>query len=226
MIYFDKVSKIYPDQTVGLDEVSFVVEPNEFITIVGHSGAGKTTLMKMLIAEDRPSKGSVFFESANIHKLKKSEINKLRRRIGMVFQDFRLIPNKTAYENIAFAMEAAGRTDSEILSDVPHVLELVDLGNKIWSFPHELSGGEKQRIAIARAIVTQPDIIIADEPTGNLDPINTFDIIKILQKIHKLGTTVLLTTHNKGIVDEVGGRVITMEKGRIIRDDKKGKYVL
>lgn len=226
MIYFDKVSKIYPDKTVGLDEVSFEVEPNEFITIVGHSGAGKTTLMKMLIAEDRPSRGSVFFESANIHKLKKGEINKLRRRIGMVFQDFRLIPNKTAYENIAFAMEAAGRSDSEIVSDVPHVLELVDLGNKVWSFPHELSGGEKQRIAIARAIVTQPDIIIADEPTGNLDPINTFDIIKILQKIHKLGTTVLLTTHNKGIVDEVGGRVITMEKGRIIRDDKKGKYVL
>ncbi len=226
MIYFDKVSKIYPDQTVGLDEVSFGVEPNEFITIVGHSGAGKTTLMKMLIAEDRPTRGAVLFESANIHKLRKSEMNKLRRRIGMVFQDFRLIPNKTAYENIAFAMEASGRTDSEILSDVPHVLELVDLGNKIWSFPHELSGGEKQRIAIARAIVTQPDIIIADEPTGNLDPINTFDIIKILQKIHKLGTTVLLTTHNKGIVDEVGGRVITMEKGRIIRDDKKGKYVL
>jgi cell division transport system ATP-binding protein len=226
MIYFDKVSKIYPDQTVGLDEVSFEVEPTEFITIVGHSGAGKTTLMKMLIAEDRPTKGSVFFESANIHRLRKSEMNKLRRRIGMVFQDFRLIPNKTAYENIAFAMEAAGRDDSEIVSDVPHVLELVDLGNKIWSFPHELSGGEKQRIAIARAIVTQPDIIIADEPTGNLDPINTFDVIKILQKINKLGTTVLLTTHNKGIVDEVGGRVITMEKGRIVRDDKKGKYAL
>lgn len=226
MIYFDKVSKIYPDKSVALDEVSFGVEPNEFITIVGHSGAGKTTLVKMLIAEDRPTRGAVFFESANIHRLKKSEINKLRRRIGTVFQDFRLISNKTAYENIAFAMEASGRTDSEVSSDVPHVLELVDLGRKIWSFPHELSGGEKQRVAIARAIVTQPDIIIADEPTGNLDPINTFEIIKILQKIHKLGTTVLLTTHNKGVVDEVGGRVITMEKGRIIRDDKHGKYVL
>ncbi len=226
MIYFDKVSKIYPDESVALDEVSFGVEPNEFITIVGHSGAGKTTLMKMLIAEDRPTEGAVFFESANIHKLRKGQMNKLRRRIGMVFQDFRLIPNKTAYENIAFAMEASDKTDSEIASDVPHVLELVDLGKKIWSFPHELSGGEKQRVAIARAIVTQPDIIIADEPTGNLDPINTFEIIKILQKIHKLGTTILLTTHNKGIVDEVGGRVITMEKGKIIRDDKNGKYVL
>lgn len=226
MIYFDKVSKIYPDQSVALDQVSFSIEPNEFITIVGHSGAGKTTLVKMVIAEDYPTKGTVFFESANIHKLRRGQMNKLRRRIGTVFQDFRLIGNKTAYENIAFAMEAAGRTDNEIKSDVPHVLELVDLGNKIWNFPHELSGGEKQRVAIARAIVTQPDIIIADEPTGNLDPVNAIEIVKILQKIHKLGTTVLLTTHDKDVVDKVGGRVITMEKGKIVRDDKHGKYVL
>jgi cell division transport system ATP-binding protein len=226
MIYFDKVSKIYPDKSLALDDVSFSVEPNEFVTIVGHSGAGKTTLMKMVIAEDRPTYGQVFFESANIHKLGRGQINKLRRRVGTVFQDYRLIANKTTYENIAFAMEAAGRTDAEIKSDVPHVLELVDLGNKIWNFPHELSGGEKQRVAIARAIVTQPDIIIADEPTGNLDPINTNEIIKILQKIHKLGTTVLLTTHDKEVVKEIGGRVITMEKGRITRDDKHGKYVL
>lgn len=226
MIYFDKVSKIYPDKSIALDGISFAVEPKEFITIVGHSGAGKTTLMKMLIAEDYPTQGAIFFESKNVHKLKKKEMGKLRRRIGTVFQDFRLIPNKTAYENIAFAMEASGRTDKEIKSDVPYVLELVDLGNKIWSFPHELSGGEKQRVAIARAIVNQPDIIIADEPTGNLDPINTYEIIKILQKINELGTTVLLTTHNKGAVDAVGGRVITMEKGKIIRDDKDGKYIL
>ncbi len=226
MIYFDKVSKIYPDESMALDGVSFGIKPNEFVTIVGHSGAGKTTLIKMLIAEDRPSEGAVFFESANIHKLKKGEMNKLRRRIGTIFQDFRLIPNKTAYENIAFAMEASGCTDGEIASDVPHVLELVGLGHKIWSFPHELSGGEKQRVAIARAIVNQPDIIIADEPTGNLDPINTYEIIKILQKINELGTTVLLTTHNKGVVDTVNSRVITMEKGKIIRDDKDGKYVL
>lgn len=226
MIYFDKVSKIYPDDSVALDGVSFGVKPNEFVTIVGHSGAGKTTLIKMLIAEDYPTDGAVFFESSNIHKLKKGQINKLRRRIGTVFQDFRLIPNKTAYENIAFAMEASGCTDAEIASDVPHVLELVGLSHKIWSFPHELSGGEKQRVAIARAIVNQPDIIIADEPTGNLDPINTYEIIKIFQKINELGTTVLLTTHNKGVVDTVNGRVITMEKGKIIRDDKDGKYVL
>lgn len=226
MIYFDKVSKVYPDDTLALDSVSFTVEPKEFVTIVGHSGAGKTTLLKMLIAEDRPSKGSVFFESSNIHKLGKGAVSKLRRRIGTIFQDFRLIPNKTAYENIAFAMEAAGRTDAEIASDVPYVLELVDLHHKIYAFPHELSGGEKQRIAIARAIVNQPDIVIADEPTGNLDPINTFEIIKILKKINDLGTTVLLTTHNRGVVDEVKGRVITMEKGKVMRDDKKGKYAL
>ncbi|MDB5258916.1 MAG: cell division ATP-binding protein FtsE, cell division transport system ATP-binding protein [Candidatus Taylorbacteria bacterium] len=226
MIYYDKVSKIYPDKSVALDGVSFGVEPKEFVTIVGHSGAGKSTLIKLLIAEDRPTEGAIFFESTNIHKLSKKAMSKLRRRIGTVFQDFRLIPNKTAYENIAFAMEASGRTDAEIASDVPHVLDLVDLGSKIWNFPHELSGGEKQRVAIARAIVNQPDIIIADEPTGNLDPVNTFEIIRILKKINELGTTVILTTHNKGVVDHVGGRVITMEKGKIVRDDKNGKYIL
>lgn len=226
MIYFDKVSKIYPDESVALDGVSFTVEPKEFVSIVGHSGAGKTTLMKMLIAEDRPTDGTIFFESKNIHKLKKREMNHLRRRIGTVFQDFRLIPNKTAYENIAFAMEAAGKTDKEIKSDVPYILELVDLADKMWNFPHQLSGGEKQRVAIARAIVNQPDIIIADEPTGNLDPVNTYEIIKILQKINELGTTIILTTHNKGVIDTVGGRVLTMENGKVIRDDKNGKYIL
>lgn len=226
MIYFDKVSKIYPDESVALDSVSFTVEPKEFITIVGHSGAGKTTLMKMLIAEDYPTEGAIFFESKDIHKMKKKEMNILRRRIGTVFQDFRLIRNKTAYENIAFAMEASGKTDKEIKSDVPYILELVNLGEKMWNFPHQLSGGEKQRVAIARAIVNQPHIIIADEPTGNLDPINTHEIIKILQKINELGTTVILTTHNKGVVDSIGGRVLTMEKGKVIRDDKEGKYIL
>jgi cell division transport system ATP-binding protein len=226
MIYFDNVSKIYSDDSAALSEVTLSVLPKEFVSIVGHSGAGKTTLLKMILAEERPTAGSVFFESVNIHLLKKHQMNKLRRRIGTVFQDFRLLPNKTSYENIAFAMEAAGRTDEEIESDVPHVLELVGLGKKIWSFPHELSGGEKQRVAIARAIVNQPDIIIADEPTGNLDPVNTFDIIQILKKINELGTTVILTTHNKGVVDSVGGRVVTMENGRIVRDDQSGKYSL
>ncbi len=226
MIYYDKVSKIYPDKSVALDGISFGVEPKEFVTIVGHSGAGKTTLMKLLIAEDKPTGGTISFESLNVNKLNKKQLNKLRRRVGMVFQDFRLIPNKTVYENIAFAMEASGRSDSQISADVPHVLELVDLSHKIWSFPKELSGGESQRVAIARAIVNNPEIIIADEPTGNLDPANTFEVIRILKKINELGTTVLLTTHNKGVVDAVGGRVITMEKGKIVRDDKSGKYIL
>jgi cell division transport system ATP-binding protein len=226
MIYFDNVSKIYNDDTVALDGVSLKIEPNEFISIVGHSGAGKSTLIKMLLAEDRPSEGNVFFESSDIHKLKKGDIKRLRQQIGAIFQDFRLIPDKTVFENIAFAMEAAGKTDEEIESDVPHALELVDLGHKIWNFPDELSGGEKQRVAIARAIVNQPDIIIADEPTGNLDPINTYEIVQVLKKINELGTTVLLTTHNKGIIDELGGRVITMENGKIIRDDSSGKYVI
>ncbi len=226
MIYYDKVSKIYADNAVALQDVSFSVEPGEFISIVGHSGAGKTTLMKMLLAEEKPTSGSVFFESINVHEVPRDKINAIRRKIGTVFQDFRLLPNKTAFENIAFAMEASGRTDEEIRSDVPHVLELVDLGDKIWNFPNELSGGERQRVAIARAIVNQPDVIIADEPTGNLDPINTYEVVQILKKVNDLGTTILLTTHNKGVVDSVGKRVITMDKGKIVRDDREGKYIL
>ncbi len=226
MLYFDKVSKIYADDCAALSEVTLRVSPKEFVSIVGHSGAGKTTLLKMILAEEKPTSGQVFFESVDIHSLKKREMNHLRRRIGTVFQDFRLLPNKTAYENIAFAMEAAGRTDEEIESDVPHVLELVGLGKKIWSFPQQLSGGEKQRVAIARAIINQPDIVIADEPTGNLDPINTHDIVQILKRINDLGTTVVLTTHNKGVIDSLGHRVVTMEDGKIVRDDKEGKYSL
>ncbi len=226
MIYFDKVSKFYNHHSQALNEVSLTIEPREFISVVGHSGAGKTTLLKMLLAEDRPTSGTVFFESTNIHKLKKDAMNKFRRRIGTVFQDFRLLIDKTAYENIAFAMEAAGRSDNEIESDVPHVLALVDLADKMDNFPHQLSGGEKQRVSIARAIVNNPDVIIADEPTGNLDPINTYEIVQILKKIHELGTTVILTTHNKGVVDSIGKRVVTMDKGKIVRDDVSGKYVL
>lgn len=226
MIYYDRVSKLYPGDSVALQEVSFSIEPGEFISIVGHSGAGKTTLLKMLFAEESPTQGTVFFESINVHTIGKKELNAIRRKMGTVFQDFRLLPTKTVYENIAFAMEAAGRPEDEIRSDVPHVLELVDLGDKLNSFPHELSGGEQQRVAIARAIVNQPDVIIADEPTGNLDPVNTYEIVQILKRINDLGTTVILTTHNKGVVDSVGKRVITMDRGKIIRDDREGKYIL
>jgi len=226
MIVFEKVTKIYSDDTIALEDVTFSVSPKEFVSIVGHSGAGKTTLIKMLLAEDKPTEGKVFFESKDIHKLKKGEIHNIRRKIGTVFQDYRLLSNKTVYENVAFAMEVSGRSEEEIASDVPHVLELVDLTNKSFNFPHELSGGEKQRVAIARAIVNQPDIIVADEPTGNLDPINTNEIIQILKKINDLGTTIILTTHNKGVIDSLRKRVITMENGKIVRDDQTGRYVM
>lgn len=225
MIHFDKITKKY-NGCIALDEVSFTVKPKEFVSLVGHSGAGKTTLLKMILVEERPSSGSILFGSVNIHALKRNKLHKYRRKIGAIFQDFRLLPDKTAFENIAFAMEMAGRSDSEIATDVPYVLEMVDLGDKMWNFPRELSGGEKQRVAIARAIVNQPDVVIADEPTGSLDPINTYEIVQILKKINDLGTTVILTTHNKGVIDSLGKRVITMEKGRVVRDDPTGKYVL
>jgi cell division transport system ATP-binding protein len=180
----------------------------------------------MLIAEDRPTGGVVFFESTDVHRIPRGRLPNYRRRIGTIFQDFKLLAHKNAYENVMFAMEANGRSDDEIAENVPQALELVDLSDKAFNFPHELSGGEKQRVAIARAIVNQPDIIIADEPTGNLDPIATYEVVQILKKINDLGTTVILTTHNKGVIDALERRVITMDDGRIIRDDAEGKYVL
>lgn len=226
MIYFNNVSKKYPKETVALEDITLTVKAGEFVSIVGHSGAGKTTLLKLVLAEEQPTDGDIFFESQNVHRLGSGDLTKLRRRIGTVFQDFKLLPNKTAYENIAFAMEAAGKSDDEIQADVPHVLDLVDLLDKADHFPGHLSGGEKQRLAIARAIINQPEVIIADEPTGNLDPINTYEVVQILKKINDLGTTVILTTHNRGVVDAVGRRVITLDSGRVVRDDKDGRYMI
>ncbi len=226
MIYFDKVTKLYRDGAPALEEVTLSIAPKEFVSVVGHSGAGKTTLFKMLLAEEKPTSGNIFFESVDIHDLPKNALHHYRRKLGTVFQDFRLIPNKTAYENIAFAMEAVGRSDEEIASDVPYILDLVDIADKANHFPSQLSGGEQQRVAIGRAIINQPDVIVADEPTGNLDPVNTYEIIEILKKINELGTTIIITTHNKGVVDSIGKRVITMEKGRIVRDDAQGQYVM
>jgi len=226
VIYFNNVSKKYDKDSTALEDVNLTIKAGEFVSIVGHSGAGKTTLAKMILAEEKPTTGSICFESVDVHKLKSKDLTKLRQRIGAVFQDFKLLTNKTAFENIAFAMEAVGKSDEEIMNDVPHVLELVDLQNKIFHFPHQMSGGEKQRLAIARAIINQPEIIIADEPTGNLDPVSTYEVIQILKKINDLGTTVILTTHNRGVVESVGKRVITMEKGKVVRDDKDGKYVI
>jgi cell division transport system ATP-binding protein len=226
MIYFDKVSKVYGGESIALEDVTFEVAPQEFVSIVGHSGAGKTTLVKMLIVEDRPTAGTVYFESKDVHSIPRRQLPQYRRKIGTVFQDFKLLPHKTAYENIAFAMEANGRTDEEIEDNVPQALELVDLADKMGNFPSELSGGEKQRVGIARAIVNQPDLIIADEPTGNLDPIATYEVVQILKKINDLGTTIIMTTHNKGVIDALGRRVITMDRGHVVRDDPDGKYVL
>lgn len=225
MIYFTNVTKKYSDST-SLEDINISIAQGEFVAIVGHSGAGKTTLTKLILAEESPTDGTVFFESRDIHKLSSNNLTKFRRKIGVVFQDFRLLSNKTVYENIAFAMEAIEKNEIEISQDVPHVLELVDLTSKARHFPHQLSGGEKQRLAIARAIITQPDLIIADEPTGNLDPINTNEVINLLKKINDLGTTVILTTHNRSVIDQIKKRVITLENGRVIRDDKDGKYML
>jgi cell division transport system ATP-binding protein len=226
MLYFDRVSKEYENGNKVLDSISLTINKGELVSVVGHSGAGKTTLIKMMLAEESPTEGMVSFNSDDIHSLRGKDMTNYRRKVGVVFQDFRLIPNKTAYENVAFAMEAAGRHDDEIEEDVPHVLDLVDLKDKMHHFPHQLSGGEQQRVAIARAIINRPEIIIADEPTGNLDPLNTYDIVQILKKINDLGTTVILTTHNKGIVDNLGRRVITMENGRVTRDQKSGKFTM
>ena len=225
MIYFNNVTKQYKDN-MSLDNVTISISSGEFVSVVGHSGAGKTTLTKLILAEESPTDGTIFFESTDIHKLSNKQLTNFRRKVGVVFQDFRLLSNKTAYENIAFAMEATGKNDEEIAEDVPHVLELVDLTNRALHFPHQLSGGEKQRLAIARAIITQPELIIADEPTGNLDPINTNEVINILKKINDLGTTIILTTHNRNVIDQIKKRVITLENGRVVRDDKDGKYMI
>ncbi|HPX52273.1 MAG TPA: cell division ATP-binding protein FtsE [Candidatus Paceibacterota bacterium] len=226
MLYFENLRKEYPGGFVALDDINLTIDKGELVSIVGHSGAGKTTLIKMILAEEKPTYGRVSFHSSQVNKLKGKDLTDFRRKIGVVFQDYRLLKNKTVFENIAFAMEASGKTDEEIARDVPNVLDLVDLRNKIFHFPDQLSGGEKQRVVIARALVNRPEILIADEPTGNLDPVNTYDIIQVLKKINDLGTTVILTTHNKGVIDHLKKRVVTMQDGRILKDERIGKYAI
>lgn len=227
MIVFQNVTKIYPPDCVALDDVTIEIQPKEFVSIVGRSGAGKSTLLRLLIAEEAPTKGKVFVDKKDVHQIHSSELPFFRRRIGAVFQDFKLLSNKTVYENVAFAMEAASRHDEEITQDVPQILEIVGLKDKLNLFPHQLSGGEKQRTAIARALAQRPDVIMADEPTGNLDPIHAADVINLLTKINEWGTTVILTTHNRDVVNSISKRVITMDKGKVIKDQtKKGKYII
>ena len=226
MIKFQEVTKIFPPNTAALDNISFEIKPKEFVSIVGRSGAGKTTLLRLLMAEEKPTQGQVFIDGIDIHKIKPGELPALRRRIGAVFQDYKLLPSKTAYENVAYVMEVIGADDLEIARDVPEVIEIVGLTERANNFPAELSGGEKQRLSIARALIHRPEVILADEPTGNLDPYHTLDIIRLLLKINELGTTVVLSTHNKEIINKLGKRVITLENGKIIRDEEKGRFIL
>ncbi len=226
MIAFQNITKAYDGGMPALDDVTFKINPGEFVSLVGRSGAGKSTAISLLIGEERPTKGRVFFGQYEVSKLKDKDLPAFRRHIGIVFQDFRLLPNKNAYENVAFALEAAARPQREIAELVPQVLDMVGLSEKLKNFPHELSGGEKQRVAIARAMVHRPEVIIADEPTGNLDPFHTWEIVNLLSKINQLGTTVLLATHDKEIINALERRVITLDRGRLIRDEEKGKYIL
>lgn len=225
MILLDRVTKTYGKvATPALDRVSLHVEPKEFVIVVGQSGAGKSTLLKLLTREERPTSGKIIVGGIDYDKLRDKDIPLLRRKIGVVFQDFKLLPNRTVFENVAFALEIVGMGSHEIKHTVPKVLDIVNLRGKEKRMPLELSGGERQRVAIARAIVRQPKILIADEPTGNLDPKHAWDVIKVLEKINHYGTTVLLTTHNQDIVNKLKRRVVTIEHGQIASDKARATY--
>ena len=224
MIKFTNVSKRYNKDIIALSNISFEIENGEFVFIVGPSGAGKSTLIKLLLKEEEPTSGSIVINKKDITKLKKREIPYLRRSMGVVFQDFRLLPNKTVFENVAFAMEIVGAHPKEIRRKVPMVLSLVGLSDKANKYPRQLSGGEQQRVSLARAIVNEPSILIADEPTGNLDPDTSWEIVKLISEINKRGTTVVMATHAKDIVDAMKKRVIALEKGNIVRDEARGVY--
>lgn len=224
MILLDRVTKVYGNKVTALDRITLHVEPKEFVIVVGTSGAGKSTLLKLLTREEKPTSGKIVVGGLDYDSLRDKDIPKLRRRIGVVFQDFKLLPNRTVFENVAFALEIIGLSNREIAHTVPKVLDIVGLKEKAARFPQELSGGERQRVAIARAIVRQPKILIADEPTGNLDPKHAWDIVRVLQKINRFGTTVLLTTHNKEIVNRLKRRVIRIQDGRVVKDESRGKY--
>jgi len=226
MIAFQGVSKIYRGNSVALEDVTFEVKPGEFVSLVGKSGAGKSTLIRLLIGEEKPTKGRIFFGQYEVNKLKDNQLPPFRRHIGVIFQDFRLLPNKNSAENVAFALEVAGRPQKEIVELVPQVLDMVGLRDKLGNFPHQLSGGEKQRVAIARAMVHRPEVIIADEPTGNLDPFHTSEIINLLLKINELGTTIVLATHDREVINSLSRRVVSLDHGKVIRDEEKGRYIL
>jgi cell division transport system ATP-binding protein len=224
MILLDRVTKNYNRRGTALKSVSLHVEPKEFVIIVGPSGAGKSTLLKLLTREEKPTSGKIIVNGIDYETLKDRKIPYLRRKIGVVFQDFKLLPSKTVFENIAFALEVVGVSNREIKHTIPRVLAIVGLTGKENNFPGELSGGERQRLAIARAVARQPKILIADEPTGNLDPKHAWDVIRVLEKINKYGTTVLLTTHNQDIVNKLKRRVVTIKDGQVVSDKASGGY--
>ncbi len=226
MILLDRVTKKYPrtESHAALDRITLHIDPKEFVIVIGQSGAGKTTLLKLLTREERPTSGKIIIGGIDYDKLKDKDIPLLRRKIGTVFQDFKLLPNKNVFENVAFALEIVGISNREIRHTVPKVLDIVNLKGKEKNMPMELSGGERQRVAIARAIVRQPRILIADEPTGNLDPKHAWEVIKVLEKINRYGTTVLLTTHNQEIVNKLRRRVVTIKDGKVVSDRANATY--
>lgn len=226
MIALHGVTKYYQPSAPVLNDINLAIKPGEFVSIVGQSGAGKTTLVKLLIAEERPSKGRIELGGWDITDISPSVVPYLRRQIGVIFQDFKLLPKKTVFENVSFALEVAGAPSSRIAQVVPKVLQIVGLGTKFERYPSQLSGGEQQRVVIARSLVHTPKVLIADEPTGNLDSINTEEIIQILKKINEFGTTIVLVTHNREVVNALRKRVITLADGRIINDEVEGKYTL
>jgi len=226
MIQFKNVTKIFHPQTVALKNVSLHIKPGELVSIVGQSGTGKTTMARLIIAEERPTRGRIIIGGWDITNISTHDIPVLRRQIGVVFQDFKLLPKKTVFENVAYALEVSGATNEKINAIVPQVLKIVGLSNKTDRFPNEVSGGEQQRVVIARSLVHRPKILLADEPTGNLDSINAQEIIELLMKINKFGTTVVLVTHNRDVVNALHRRVITVENGEIISDQAHGEYLL
>lgn len=226
MVLLEHVTKFYTPQAPALKDLSFRIEPGEFVSIVGQSGAGKTTLAKMLMAEERPSSGRIVIGGWDITNIRSYEIPALRRQIGVVFQDFKLLPKKTVYENVAFALEVSGAPRSRIREVVPQVLRIVGLDTKAHRFPSQISGGEQQRVVIARALVHRPKMLLADEPTGNLDAINAGEITDLLVRINAFGTTVILVTHNREMVNVLRRRVITLHDGEVATDHKHGKYTL
>ncbi|HRY82917.1 MAG TPA: ATP-binding cassette domain-containing protein [Candidatus Moranbacteria bacterium] len=224
MIRFDHVSKFFKDDKDVLSDINLEIKRGEFISIVGHSGAGKSTLLKLIYAEEMPTVGSVYFDEVSLDMISRRKMPYHRRRIGTIFQDFKLLPKKTVFENVAYAMEACGAPKNEILEDVPQILDIVGLGDKMEKFPHELSGGEQQKVVLARALIHKPLVIAADEPTGNLDPVSSIEMVKLLLEINKLGTTVILASHDREVVNKAAKRVIVLDHGKIICDDAKGKY--